>query len=85
MKLGDSVLMEQKSDPNSLPQSLRAKGFQKVEIPSVVELFLAHGGRSIGGSSPLHNAREIFDSGRIIRKGGPGGSSTRREAMSSDG
>lgn len=76
--------MEQ-TDPNSIPQSLRAKGFRKVEIPSVVELFLAHGGLSVSESSPLHNAREIFDSGRIIRKGGPGGSSTRREAMSSDG
>lgn len=78
------MLMEQ-NDPNHLPQSLIAKGFRKVEIPSAVELYLAHGGRSIGGSSPLHNAREIFESGRITRKGGPGGSSTRKEAMSSDG
>jgi len=72
--------MEQKSDP----QSLKAMGFQIVGIPSAVELYLANGGRSAGGSSPLHNARRVFETGRITKKGGPGNSSTRREGRSAD-
>ena len=75
--------MEQK--PLPLPPNLIAMGFRKVEIPSAVELFLAHGGRSIGGSSPLYKAEETLNKGRTKRKGGPGSSSTRREGMSSDG